>query len=133
MFGNSVHGILAYCRINEIDGHYLFKDHNLSTFKGVNIEKLNSDGHQHYIANSDEFVTDTYPDNRRYAKLIKVNIKTSEIEIIANIKSAKKFQSPSAFKHWACDLHPRVSNDGKIVCFDSVHTGKRALCFIKMD
>ena len=33
-------GILAYCRINNIDGHYLFKDSSLINYKGITLLSL---------------------------------------------------------------------------------------------
>lgn len=126
------HGIIAYCQVNGIDGHYLFKDGNLKNPTLVT-GKVNSDGHQSYIPKTDYFITDTYPDKRRYAKLYAINIKNGDIKLIADVKSPKQFQSPDTYKHWACDLHPRVSRNGKYLCFDSVHTGKRALCVMMID
>lgn len=125
------HGILAYCQMNGIDGHYIFKDQTLKEYYRV-AEKLNSDGHQSYVPNTDSFITDTYPDRCRYARLYMVNIINNTVQKIAEVKSYKEFQSPNIFYHWACDLHPRVSPSGKYVCFDSVHTKKRAMCFMKL-
>ena len=124
---DNINGILAYCRVNETDGHYLFRDYRLKKPMKVAYD-LNSDGHQSYIPGTNNFITDTYPDKRRYAKMYLSNIKSKKSKLIVDVKSPKKFQSPTLEKHWACDLHPRVSPSGKYVCFDSVHTGKRALC-----
>lgn len=125
------YGILAYCRINGVDGHYIFKNHTMKEYYRV-APTLNSDGHQSYVPDKDCFITDTYPDRRRYARLYQVNIHTNEVMKIAEVKSLKIFQSPNMYKHWACDLHPRVSPLGNYVCFDSVHTGKRAMCFMEL-
>lgn len=125
------HGVLAYCQVNGIDGHYLFPDYTLKSPARVALD-LNSDGHQSYVFGTDLFVTDTYPDKRRYAKLYLSNIVTKQSKLIVDVKSPKKFQSPTLEKHWACDLHPRVSPNGKYICFDSVHSGKRALCITKV-
>lgn len=125
------HGILAYAQVDGIDGHYIFKDYKME--HGVRVGKeLNSDGHQSYIPGTNKFVTDTYPDKRRRAKLYIVDIDTDTVTKIADIKSPKKFQSPTVYKHWACDLHPRVSPSGKYVSFDAVHTGERAFCIMKL-
>ena len=125
------HGVLAYCQVNGIDGHYIFSDYRMK--KPVRVaEDLNSDGHQSYVPETDLFVTDTYPDKRRYAKIYLSNINTKKSKLIVDVKSPKKFQSPTLEKHWACDLHPRMSPDGKYLCFDTVHTGKRALCIMEL-
>lgn len=125
------HGILAYCQVNGVDGHYIFADYRVKNPRRV-AEDLNSDGHQSYVPGTDLFVTDTYPDKRRYAQLYFSDINTKQSKLIADLKSPKKYQSPTLEKHWACDLHPRVSPSGGSVCFDSVHTGKRALCILKL-
>lgn len=125
------HGILAYCQVNGIDGHYVFSDYKMNDPKRV-APKLNSDGHQSYVPGSGCFVTDTYPDKRRHAKLYLCDIKKGTSELIADLKSPKTFQSPNVYTHWACDLHPRVSPKGKYVCFDSVHDGERSLCVMKI-
>ena len=68
----------------------------------------------------------------RHVKLYKVNRKTDEVILLADAKSPKLFVSPNEHKHWKCDLHPRCSEDGTLISFDSVHTGKRCLCVMKM-
>lgn len=125
------HGILAYCRIGTVDGHYLFSDHTMKKWRHV-APQLNSDGHQSFIPGTDFAVTDTYPDGRRYAKLWRINLVTDETMLLADLKSPKEFQSPNCYKNWACDLHPRVSPRGTFVTFDSVHTNRRALCVMKL-
>lgn len=124
-------GILAYCRINGIDGHYLFSDASMKKWRHI-APVLNSDGHQSFVPNTNLFITDTYPDGRRYAKLYLVNLENDNVQRIADLKSYKEFQSPNCYKNWACDLHPRVSPKGTYVTFDSVHTRHRALCIMKI-
>ena len=126
------HGLLAYCQVDGIDGHYLLGNHEMKNPRRVAPE-LNSDGHQSYITGSDSFVTDTYPDRRRYAKIYRVDLNSGQAEKIVEVKSPKQYQSPDCYHHWACDLHPRVSPSGKWLCFDTVCTGKRALCIMNIE
>lgn len=125
--------LLAYCRVNGIDSHVIFEDLNLKKYKLIYTKELNSDGHQSFNPKNNSFVTDTYPDKRRYAKLFIGNINGGNLSKIAELKSFKKFQTRDPYKHWVCDLHPRWNRKGNIVCFDSVHTGKRALCTMKIN
>jgi hypothetical protein len=123
-------GIIAYCKINNIDSHIYFENPTMTTYSRIAYPELNSDGHQSFV-NNDTFITDTYPNQRRYAKVYSVNIKTNETHLIVEVKSPKKFQTKIESKHWCCDLHPRSSEDGKYICFDSVHTGLRSMCIMK--
>lgn len=128
---NDQNQIVAYCRIGGVDCHVLFKEPTLQDYQIVAYPRLNSDGHQSFI-NTSSFVTDTYPDRSRMANLYAVDIATNAVEHLASLKSFKKFQS-QAGKHWCCDFHPRMNRKGDVVCFDSVHTGQRALCVMKID
>ncbi|NDV42639.1 hypothetical protein [Flagellimonas sediminis] len=123
---NDKNQIIAYSRVEEQDSHVLFEEPTLQKYKRVAYPQLNSDGHQSFISSS-SFVTDTYPDKYRMAKLYKVDIESDKATLLASVNSLKKFQS-KAYRHWCCDLHPRMNRKGDMVCFDSVHTGKRALC-----
>lgn len=128
---NARNGIVAYCRMEDIDSHVYFSDPTMKEWKRCGYPKLNSDGHHHFIDN-DTFVVDTYPDKYRHIKLWKVNIVTDEVELLADVKSLKKFVNPDDNHNWKCDLHPRVSSDGTLVSFDSTHTGRRSLCVMKI-
>ena len=124
---NENNGIVAYCRTENVDSHVYFQDPTMHEWKRCGYPKLNSDGHHHFI-DEDTFVVDTYPDKYRHMKLWKVNIKTDEVTLLADVKSMKQYVNPDDNHNWKCDLHPRISHDGKLACFDSTHTGKRSLC-----
>ena len=129
---NSDNQIVAYCRIDGQDCHALF---SIAEGKCVAASPtvptvLNSDGHQSFIDNN-SFVTDTYPDKYRMAKLYKVDIPSHSVTLLASVYSPKQFQTKDMYNHIACDLHPRVSRDGKFVCFDSPRTSVRSLYIIK--
>src|SRR5690606_22121320 len=123
---NSKNQIVAYCSVNGQDGHVLFDVSNVRSFKQIAIGKLNSDGHQSFITD-DIFITDTYPDKYRTAKIYKVNAVSDSVDLLASVYSPKKYQSKLPYKHIACDLHPRVSPSGTYVCFDTVFPGTRSI------
>lgn len=123
--------IIAYCNYKNQDAHVLFKIDELENSHYVAYPTINSDGHQSFI-NDRKFVTDTYPDKWRMAKLYEVDIVHNTKKLLLSVNSPKKFQSSPIKGHVACDLHPIVSNDGKYVCFDTVQTGKRALAVMKI-
>ena len=128
---NSQNGIVAYCRMEDIDSHVYFTDPTMREWKRCGYPKLNSDGHHHFI-DDETFVVDTYPDKYRHMKLWKVSVKTDEVSLLADVKSLKQFVNPDDNHNWKCDLHPRVSADGTLVSFDSTHTGVRSLCVMRI-
>lgn len=124
---NVKNGIVAYCRMENVDSHVYFQDPSMRVWKRCGYPQLNSDGHHHFM-DEETFVVDTYPDKYRHIKLWKVSINTDEVTLLADVKSMKQFVNPDDYHNWKCDLHPRISNNGKLVCFDSSHIGKRCLC-----
>lgn len=127
---NAQDQIVAYCRVDGSDSHVLFEGPKMEQYKRVAYPRLNSDGHQSMISNH-VFVTDTYPDKFRIANLYMVDMQGDQVVKLASLNSPKRFQS-IPYAHWACDLHPRMNRKGDIVCFDSVHTGERSLCLMKI-
>ena len=127
---NGQDGLVAYCRVEDVDSHVFFTDATMREWKRCGYPRLNSDGHHHFV-NDHCFVVDTYPDRHRHARLYLVDTETDAVEMVADVESGKHFVSPDEHHHWKCDLHPRCSHNGHWLCFDSVHTGKRALCLMK--
>lgn len=124
------HEIVAYCSVKEGDAHVLF-DISHNTYRPVCLGRINMDGHQS-MAGEKMFVSDTYPDRRRMATLNMIEISKDSYQKIAYVYSPKKFQTRDFHKHIACDLHPRMSADGRFVCFDTVFTGSRSLCVMPL-
>lgn len=128
---NSRNQLVASCIMDGRSCHVLFDINNPDDYKIIAPDVLNSDGHQSFV--SDEvFITDTYPDKRRMAKLYRVNVFDRSTELLASVYSPKKYQSSPRKGHIACDLHPRVSRDGRYVLFDSCRTGKRGIHVMKL-
>lgn len=128
---NKKNQLLASCIINGKSCHVLFDMNNIADYRIVAGNILNSDGHQSFISDT-SFVTDTYPDKYRMAKIYKVDINTEKTELLVNVYSPKQFQTKDFRCHIACDLHPRISPAGKYVCFDSPRTGKRAIYIMNL-
>ena len=128
---NNKNEIIASCILDGKCCHVLYDVNKPENYKIVAGEILNSDGHQTFITDY-EFITDTYPDKYRMAKLYKTNIINNTVDLIASVYSPAQFQTKSVFKHIACDLHPRVSPQGNYVSFDSSTTGKRSLVTMKI-
>lgn len=128
---NSKNQITASCILNGKSCHALFDANNLAMAQPIATECLNSDGHQTFVSD-DKFITDTYPDRRRIARLYLAEISSNKPELIGKIYSPKKFQTKDFKCHIACDLHPRMSPSGSFLCFDSPRTGKRGIYVMKI-
>lgn len=110
---------------NGKDGYWLVnvKTGEFSALPCFELEKF-GDGHPHVYG--DWFITDTYPDKARMQCLLLCNWKTGQVQQVGEFFHGFEFSGESR-----CDLHPRLSRDGKSVYFDSVFSGKRLL--YKMD
>lgn len=128
---NSRNQLIASCVIDGKSCHVLFDMKDPGAYKVISPDVLNSDGHQSFVGD-DIFITDTYPDKFRMAKLYRVNIIDGKTELLASLYSPARFQSSTRKGHIACDLHPRVSRDGRYVLFDSCRTGKRGIYVMKL-
>tara|TARA_Y100000588_G_C14281064_1_gene937179 strand:- start:2194 stop:3429 length:1236 start_codon:yes stop_codon:yes gene_type:complete len=82
-----------------------------------------SDGHP--TAYGDLVLTDTYPNRSGIQELLLID-KDGYRQVIAELK-----HSPYYFGESRCDLHPRLSSNGKRVYFDSVFSGVRKLYYIE--
>lgn len=122
-WGNS--NVFGYMRgMDGEDGYYmidcetasmeLYKDHELQKY---------GDGHPHIIEN--KFVTDIYPDMSRTQTLLYGDLNKKKHIVLAHLYNSIKYDGESR-----CDLHPRLSYDGKKVYFDTVHYKKRKLCMM---
>jgi len=120
--------ILAYCRTKvQGDGYFLFEDGN-KHYTRIGTEAFTSDGHPSYSpADSDWFITDTYPNRFRLSTLILFNAAKKKRIDLAKLKQPLQFKN-----ELRCDLHPRWNRAGNVVCFDSAHSGKRSLCTLNI-
>jgi len=124
--------ILAYARVQkEGDGYYLFKDKS-GEFSVISQEDFNSDGHPSFSTDKNWIITDTYPDRFRRRYLILYNIESKRKYILASLYSPPEYVGSKLEDVIDCDFHPRWNRKGTMICFDSAHTGKRALCTINL-
>lgn len=119
--------VLAYCNTKPYgDGYFIFNDLT-ADFRQIGKELYSSDGHPQYSHANNLIVTDTYPDRHSIRELSVYDYEKNEKKVMA------KLWSPNSSKnHIRCDLHPRWDRTGTMICFDSAHTGKRALCTLKL-
>lgn len=124
--------ILAYARVKEKGDRYVLFEDKTGGYTVVGESRFNSDGHPSYSPNRRWILTDTYPDRFRVSTLILYDTQTDRRIDLAKLRSPREFASPNLESTWPCDLHPRWDRSGTSICFDSPHTGRRALCTIRL-
>jgi hypothetical protein len=124
---------LAYCRTSGgRDGYVLFTESDPRKVNVIACNAFNSDGHPSFIPASNAFVTDTYPDRHRRQTLNIYDMQSGIRYDIARLKTYRHFASLYPYRHWCCDLHPRMDRIGRYICFDATYTGVRGLCTIDL-
>jgi hypothetical protein len=102
----------GYYKINVVDG----QEEPLTTKFSYEM----GDGHPSFRENL--FLTDSYPDRSRMKTLSLYDFREEKLTVLGQFYESLKFNAETR-----CDLHPRFSQDGNAVYFDSVHTGRRRL------
>lgn len=117
--------MLAFADIDGIEQYYLLKD---KTDKSdyLNVKVFSGNGHPSYSKNG-LIITDTYPNRNGYLSLMLYDKEKKSLDILAKLRTPYSFQGSIK-----CDLHPRWDRTSQYVCFDSAHTGVRALCTMRV-
>lgn len=114
--------ILAWARQHGIgDRYFLFSD-RASDAEVIGEGVLTADGHCSFSPDGRWILTDTQFDEKRMRTVILYDQASGHRFDIGS------FFSPPAFTgDVRCDLHPRWSRDGKLICIDSAHEGSRQM------
>lgn len=113
--------ITAWTKPNGMEhGFYEFRDRSRKirrVGKGVMIRN----GHNTFLpdTNQEWILNDTYPvgDAREQTPYLYHENSNTRIDM-------GHFHEPKDYTgEWRCDLHPRASNDGRLICIDSTHGG----------
>lgn len=86
-----------------------------------------SDNHMSYSPDRKLLLTDTYPID----KMRRLRISNLEKNICTELGRFYSIENENL--HLRCDLHPRWSDDGKKISFDSTHEGTRAVYIIDLE
>ncbi len=118
--------VIAWANKYDVGERYFLFQDKTQDFEIVGDKVLTpfGDGHCTYSPDEKLILTDTYPDEESYRKLMVYNPQTDELKMLG------KFYSQPWIGEARCDLHPRWSRDGKQICFDSSHTGKREIYIV---
>lgn len=121
--------LLGFARVRSgrsaVDGFHLFTDRTGEASPFAR-SRLTGDGHCSFSPDHRWLLNDTYPDpvdGKRTLMLVRV-----EDEAVFEVG---RFYGPlPELIDTRCDLHPRWSRDGKVICFDSVHEGTRGMYLV---
>lgn len=120
------HEILSFCRKKATGDHYYLMEDKTQNYQ-LFWPELNTDGHCSYSPDNKWIITDTYPNRKRLASVYLCR-EDGFCKRIARVFAPFRYDNDCR-----CDLHPRWSRDGKMICIDSVHEGKRVLYVIPVD
>ena len=115
------HHILAYTQpADEEQAFYLF-DERTGSYTCELAEREN--GHCLYLPGNEWILNDTYPQGtERIQHLYLYHVASGRRVPLADFPAPVEYTG-----EWRCDLHPRLSRDGKLICIDSAHEGGRQL------
>lgn len=106
-------------------GQYQLYGSGSREYLTIGEETLTRDGHPSYSPDGSLILTDTYADKYGDQHLLLVNARQDVLEL-------GRYPTPIMIRlrhngEARCDLHPRWDRHGKLVCFDSAHSGERAM------
>ena len=106
-----------------------FQRINVTTGESVPLGKgtLTEDGHpQVNPTNPDIWINDTYPNPSHIQTLMLYQVSRARRLDLLKLPTHPSIQETC----WRCDFHPRWHPEGKRVCLDSAHLGRRQLCVL---
>lgn len=108
-----------YKLYEEIDGKYSF-------VKNYDIKMFDIDGHPSFTEDGRYMITDSYPDEVGFQRLMIFDTVTMKGLIVGKLKA------PLSGNPASCDLHPKLSFDGKYVVVDTAYTGKHHMILFEL-
>jgi hypothetical protein len=126
--------LLAWARHDpEGVGFFIFEDAKGGAVEPLPPDAVPANGHVSYLPGSQWILSDSYPDAEDHQHVVLYDVRRQErINIgafpLPRPYNHKYMQEPS--KECRCDLHPRVSRDGRSVVIDAPHVDGRQLHLI---
>lgn len=103
------------------DGYWLC-DTDTGQVELLDTAGVRCDGHPTVTRNGSWLLSDSYPDKKGFQHLRLIDLERGIAHQLASFPATEQAQGS-----WRCDLHPRLSRDSALVCFDSAHCGERRL------
>ncbi len=110
--------ILAWSCAHSSRGDFCMFDERTGESEPVGTRLMTEDGHVNCLPGAEWLMNDTYPDANRVRTLYVYHMRRGERVDIGTFLSPRPYDG-----EWRCDLHPRLSPDGRRVSIDSVHEG----------
>ncbi|MCR4414428.1 MAG: twin-arginine translocation signal domain-containing protein [Thermoguttaceae bacterium] len=120
------HHILAWSKQAK-PGFYVFEDKQGGKVELVGPAMPTGDGHCSYLPGNQWVLCDSYPDRNRNQHLYLYHIPTDRVVSLGHFQSPREYTG-----EWRCDLHPRLSRDGRFVTIDSPHWGGRQIYLVDL-
>lgn len=115
--------ILVWAHRPGLGDRFLLCDERQQATQVFGEGRLTVDGHCSFSPDRNWVLNDTYPDSFDMRTLMLVRYRDQKRIDLARLHSPKA-------RWWGeirCDLHPRWSRDGRMICIDSVHDGTRQM------
>lgn len=120
--------IVSYCYCKEDgDAYHILHDRSQQR-QTIGLGILTVDGHPSYSPDGQYIITDTYPDFKRKQTLYLIRVSDQKIKRLGSIYANIAYRNDVR-----CDLHPRWSRDGSMVCFDGAKDKLRQVYALPVD
>lgn len=119
--------VVGYLRHREMGDKYYCIPVSGGKWEVIGSGIIDSLGDGHPSVHGNKLLFDTYPNKARMKCLQLFDLDNHRLEELGQF-----YESFRYYGETRCDLHPRFSQDGKKVFFDSVHEGKRKLYWINL-
>lgn len=116
--------VIATAGLDGSMSYSVFEDRS-NRVRPMDSKMLNADGHPSLSPDGEKLLTDTYQDHYGERSVLIGRADGTEILEVARMDNPARL-----FGEYRCDLHPRWDCEGQQVCFDSAHSGRRAMYVI---
>lgn len=107
--------------------YYKLINHNFVAIDDLKDPLFSIDGHPSFTKDGKYMITDSYPDNKGYQRLIVYNTYNKQSALIGKIYAGLYR------KNGSCDLHPKLSINNDFLVVDSAFNGQHHMILFKLN